>query len=148
MEEKLSSMSHRDWFVKRLAKQLNIDVSVVDEVIKHQFDSIINATQKHKIVEISGWGTLKWSDEAAQKKLDAMDAQIRTIRNKIASSDSDTKIQKWNDVIDEMLLKRKILINRINELNADLRRLEKQSVSRRKTKGTDRSGGSTENSNL
>ena len=141
-------MSHRDWFVKRLAKQLNIDVSVVDEVIKHQFDSIINATQKHKIVEISGWGTLKWSDEAAQKKLDAMDAQIRTIRNKIASSDSDTKIQKWNDVIDEMLLKRKILINRINELNADLRRLEKQSVSRRKTKGTDRSGGSTENSNL
>lgn len=148
MEEKLSSMSHRDWFVKRLAKQLNIDVSVVDEVIKHQFDSIINATQKHKIVEISGWGTLKWSDEAAQKKLDAMDAQIRTIRNKIASSDSETKIQKWNDVIDEMLLKRKILINRINELNADLRRLEKQSVSRRKTKGTDRSGGSTENSNL
>lgn len=141
-------MSHRDWFVKRLAKQLNIDVSVVDEVIKHQFDSIINATQKHKIVEISGWGTLKWSDEAAQKKLDAMDAQIRTIRNKIASSDSDTKIQKWNDVIDEMLLKRKILINRINELNADLRRLEKQSVSRRKIKGTDRSGGSTENSNL
>jgi hypothetical protein len=36
-----------------------------------------------------------------------------------------------------MLLKRKILINRINELNADLRGLEKQSVSRRKTKGTD-----------
>lgn len=148
MEEKLSSMSHRDWFVKRLAKQLNIDVSVVDEVIKHQFDSVINATQRHKIVEISGWGTLKWNDEAAQKKLDTMDAQIRAIRNKIATSDSQTKVQKWNDVIDEMLLKRKILINRINELNADLRRLEKQSVSRRKTKGADRSSGSGENSNM
>jgi dynactin complex subunit len=99
-------------------------------------------------VEISGWGTLRWNDEAAQKKLDTMDAQIRAIRNKIATSDSEAKIQKWNDVIDEMLLKRKILINRINELNADLRRLEKQSVSRRKTKGADRSSGSGENSNL
>jgi dynactin complex subunit len=99
-------------------------------------------------VEISGWGTLRWSDEAAQKKLDTMDAQIRAIRNKIADSQSDIKSQKWNDVIDEMLLKRKILINRINELNADLRRLEKQSVSRRKTKGTDRSGVNGENGNM
>lgn len=141
-------MSHRDWFVKRLAKQLNIDISIVDEVVKHQFDSVINATQKHKVVEISGWGTLRWNNEAAQKKLDTMDAQIRALRNKIVSTDSETKIQKWNDVIDEMLLKRKILINRINELNADLRGLEKQSVSRRKTKGTDRSSVSTENGNM
>lgn len=137
MEEKLSSMSHRDWFVKRLAKQLNMDISIVDEVVKHQFDSVINATHKHKVVEISGWGTLRWNNEAAQKKLDTMDAQIRALRNKIVTTDSEAKVQKWNDVIDEMLLKRKILINRINELNADLRGLEKQSVSRRKTKGTD-----------
>lgn len=148
MEEKLSSMSHRDWFVKRLAKQLNMDISIVDEVVKHQFDSVINATHKHKVVEISGWGTLRWNNEAAQKKLDTMDAQIRALRNKIVTTDSEAKVQKWNDVIDEMLLKRKILINRINELNADLRGLEKQSVSRRKTKGADRSGGSGENSNL
>lgn len=137
MEEKLSSMSHRDWFVKRLAKQLNMDISIVDEVVKHQFDSVINATHKHKVVEISGWGTLRWNNEAAQKKLDTMDAQIRALRNKIVTTDSEAKVQKWNDVIDEMLLKRKILINRINELNADLRGLEKQSVSRRKTKRTD-----------
>ena len=137
MKEKPNSMSHRDWFVRKLAESLQVNMNVVDEVVKHQFDSVINATQKHKIVEISGWGTLRWSDEAAQKKLDTMDAQIRAIRNKIASSDSETKVQKWNDVIDEMLLKRKILINRINELNADLRGLEKQAAPRGKTKGTD-----------
>jgi len=137
MEGKLSSMSHRDWFVKRLAKQLNIDISIVDEVVKHQFESVVNATQKNKSVEISALGTLKWNDKAAQKKLDVMDGQIRTLRNKIVTTDSDAKVQKWNDVIDEMLLKRKILINRINELNADLRRLEKPPVSRKKNKGTD-----------
>lgn len=130
-------MSHRDWFVKQLAKKLDINSDVVDEVIKHQFESVVSATQKNKSVEISGWGTLKWNDKAAQRRLDSMDGQIRAIRNKIASSESDVKIQKWNDDIDEMLLKRKILINRINELNSDLRRLEKQAASRRKTKGTD-----------
>ena len=130
-------MSHRDWFVKQLAKKLNINIDIIDEVVKHQFESVVSATQKNKSVEISGWGTLKWNDKAAQRKLDSMDAQIRAIRNKIASSESDVKKQKWDDVIDEMLLKRKILINRINELNSDLRRLEKQAASRRKTKGTD-----------
>ena len=130
-------MSHRDWFVKQLAKKLDINSDVVDEVVKHQFESVVSATQKNKSVEISGWGTLKWNDKAAQRRLDSMDAQIRNIRNKIASSESDVKIQKWNDDIDEVLLKRKILINRINELNSDLRRLEKQAASRRKPKGTD-----------
>ena len=137
MEQKPNSMSHRDWFVKQLAKSLNINIDIIDEVIKHQFESVVSATQKNKSVEISGWGTLKWNDKAAQRRLDSMDGQIRAIRNKIASSESDVKIQKWNDDIDEILLKRKILINRINELNSDLRRLEKQAASRRKTKGTD-----------
>jgi len=137
MEQKPNSMSHRDWFVKQLAKKLDINFDIIDEVIKHQFESVVSATQRNKSVEISGLGTLKWNDKAAQRKLDSMDRQIRAIRNKIASSESDVKIQKWNDDIDEVLLKRKILINRINELNSDLRRLEKQAASRRKPKGTD-----------
>lgn len=137
MEEKPESMSHKDWFVRKLAKSLNVNNSVVDQVVRHQFDSVMSALQKNKSVEISGFGTLNWSDKASQKRLDDMDKQIRAIRNKMMVSDSELKVQKWNDVIDEMLLKRKVLINKINDLNTDLRRLEKQTVSRRKTKGTD-----------
>lgn len=137
MEEKPNSMSHRDWFVRKLSKSLGISYSVVDVVIRHQFESVVSALQKNKSVEISGFGTLNWSDKASQKRLDDMDKQIRAIRNKIASSDSEIKVQKWNDTIDEMLLKRKILINKINDLNTDLRGLEEQPVSRRKAKGTD-----------
>ena len=130
-------MSHRDWFVKQLANSLNMDVNIVDQVIKHQFDSTLAALQKNKTVEISGFGTLKWNDRAAQKKLDVLDSKIRILRDRISSSDSDVRTEKWNDDIDQMLLKRKILMNKINELNADLRRLEKQAASRRKSKGTD-----------
>jgi len=137
MKEKPNSMSHRDWFVRRLAESLEMDVRIVDQIIRHQFDSVLAALQKNKTVEISGWGTLKWNDRAAQKKLDVLDEKIRSFRDRISSSDSDVKTEKWNDDIDQMLLKRKILMNKINELNTDLRRLEKQSTSRRKTKGTD-----------
>ena len=129
-------MSHRDWFVKKLANSLNMDVKIVDQVIKHQFDSTLAALQKNKTVEISGFGTLKWNDKAAQKKLDAMDAKIMSLRDMISSSDSDVRTEKWDEDIDYMLLKRKILMNKINELNTDLRRLEKQAASRRKPKGT------------
>jgi len=137
MKEKPNSMSHRDWFVRKLAESLQMDVNIVDQIIRHQFDSTLAALQKNKTVEISGFGTLKWNDRAAQKKLDVLDEKIRSFRDRISSSDSDVKTEKWNDDIDQMLLKRKILMNKINELNTDLRRLEKQSASRRKTKGTD-----------
>jgi nucleoid DNA-binding protein len=137
MKEKPNSMSHRDWFVRRLAESLEMDVKIVDQVIKHQFDSTLAALQKNKTVEISGWGTLKWNDRAAQKKLDVLDEKIRSFRDRISSSDSDVKTEKWNDDIDYMLLRRKVLMNKINELNTDLRRLEKQTASRRKPKGTD-----------
>jgi nucleoid DNA-binding protein len=137
MKKKPSSMSHRDWFVKQLANSLNMDVKIVDQVIKHQFDTTLAALQKNKTVEISGWGTFKWNDRAAQKRLDVLDEKIRSLRDMISNSDSDVKTEKWNDDIDYMLLRRKILMNKINELNTDLRGLEKQSASRRKTKGTD-----------
>ncbi len=136
MKEKPNSMSHRDWFVRKLAESLEMDVKIVDQIIRHQFDSTLAALQKNKTVEISGFGTLKWNDKAAQKKLDAMDAKIMSLRDMISSSDSDVKTEKWNDDIDYMLLRRKILMNKINELNTDLRRLEKQAASRRKPKGT------------
>ena len=136
MKEKPSSMSHRDWFVRKLAESLEMDVKIVDQVIRHQFDSTLAALQKNKTVEISGFGTLKWNDRAAQKKLDVLDEKIRSFRDRISNSDSDVRTEKWNDDIDQMLLKRKILMNKINELNTDLRRLEKQAASRRKPKGT------------
>ena len=136
MKEKPNSMSHRDWFVRKLAESLQMDVNIVDQIIRHQFDSTLAALQKNKTVEISGFGTLKWNDRAAQKKLDVLDEKIRSFRDRISNSDSDVRTEKWNDDIDQMLLKRKILMNKINELNTDLRRLEKQAASRRKPKGT------------
>lgn len=127
-------MSLRDWLVKQVSKSRNMDEGLVDRIIKHQFDGVVSAMQKNKSVEISGFGVFKWKDVAAQRKLDSFDNQIRCIRAKVLLSDNENQIQKWNDIIDDILLKRQVLINRINEINSNLRRVEKPSTSRKKAK--------------
>lgn len=132
MEEKLSSMSHKDWFIKKVANSLEVNEDIVEKVIKHQFDSVVNATQRNKRVEISGIGILIWKDSTAQRKLNIMDKYVRKIREKISNIDDDDMINKYTSKIDEVLLKRQVLINRINELHSDIRRLEKQAASRKR----------------
>ena len=134
MKERPHSVSHRDWFVRNLAESLKIDQGVVDKVIKHQFDSVILATHNNKSVEISGFGKFIWNHKRALSKLDTMDKQIRAFRNKISNSTSELKISKWNDIIDEMLLKRQMLINRINEIDGNLRGLEESPAPEKRIK--------------
>jgi hypothetical protein len=140
MQEKLSSESHKDWFVKKVSKSLDVSEQIVEKIIRNQFEGAISAMQKNKRIEISGIGVFIWNDKSAQRKLDSFDNQVRSFRNKILKCEDDKKIQHYTDVIDDILLKRQVLINRINELHSDLRRLEKQSNSRKRSKGSDNQG--------
>lgn len=131
-DEKPSWMTHKDWFVKKLSRSLNMNESLVDRVIKHQFESVVNATRTMESVEISGMGKFMFRRKTAQKKVDKLDRQIMAFRNRIANSDSETLIERWNDAIDSMLINRQILINRLNnELDADLRGVEEPPASER-----------------
>jgi nucleoid DNA-binding protein len=138
-EEKPSWMTHKDWFVKKLSRFINMNESLVDRVIKHQFESIVNASRTMESVEISGMGKFIFRRKGAQKKLDKLDRQIRVFRNRIANSESETLKQRWNEDIDSMLLSRQVLINRLsNETNADLRRMEESPASKRVIEGKDK----------
>lgn len=146
-ESKPSSVLHMDWFVKKTANDLKMNEEIVHKVVRHQFESAVAATQKNKRIEVSGIGVFIWKDPAAQRKITTYDKWVMKARNKIAELhremeqkgvDHTKNITKYTDGIDEMLLKRHVLMNRINELNSDLRGLEKQSVSKRGIKEADR----------
>jgi nucleoid DNA-binding protein len=137
-EEKPLWMTHKDWFVKKLSRSLNMNESLVDRVIKHQFESVVNATRTMESVEMSGMGKFMFRRRTAQKKVDKLDRQIMAFRNRIANSESEALTQRWNDAIDSMLIMRQVLINRLNnEFDADLRRVEKPSASERVSEGED-----------
>lgn len=140
MSEKPNWMSDRDWFVKKLSQSNSLDEEIVSKVIRHQFESVVQATQRVKRVEISGIGTLIWNDGSAQKKLDRMNAQIGAFRDKIAANPDGADAQRWSDIIDSMLVKRQMLINRINELETNLRRLEEQPGAKKGVKESDKQG--------
>lgn len=130
--EKPVSMSHKDWFVKQLSKKHNIDETILHKIINHQYESVIQATHKNKTIELTGFGSIRWNDKRAQRKLDSMDEMIRVYREKIADGHPDSKM--FNGIIDDILMKRQTLINRINELNSDLRGMEKPSAPRGRPK--------------
>lgn len=118
------SMSHRDWFVRKLSKDLSLSDSIVDAVVKHQFESVVNATHKHSTVEISGFGVLGWNESMALKRLENANRSIEKYRNKILETDDEFEIARCTRVIDDLLVKRKVLMNRIYEFNPDLRGVE------------------------
>ena len=126
MDNKPMSMSHRDWFVRQLSKTLSISESVVDAVVKHQFESVVNATHKHSTVEISGFGVIGWNEGLALRRLENANKFIEKYRNKILETDDELEIARCTKVIDDALVKRKVLMNRIYEFNPDLRGVEEQ----------------------
>lgn len=136
MKDKPTWMSDKDWMVKKLSVEMKLSEALVERVIKHQADSIISAMQTNNSVEMSGFGKFVFNSNKAQRKLNRMDGQIMFFRKSISESENEKKIEEWNNTIDEMLIRRKILMNRLNnELDADLRRLEKQPSSKKGTKG-------------
>ena len=152
MKEKPNSMVHKEWFVKKLSLEMNKDEALVANVIKHQFDSVVAACNKKNSVEISGFGKLIWNTNVARRKLDVMDNQIRNFRNKISDLGDDQKEEElkheWTTVIDEILIKRQMLINRINEYNANLRGVEKQAAPKKRVRGIDFTDGGIKNEDL
>lgn len=136
MKDKPTWMSDKDWMVKKLSVEMKLSEALVERVIKHQADSIISAMQTNNSVEMSGFGKFIFNSNKAQRKLNRMDGQIMFFRKSISESDNEKKIEEWNNTIDEMLIRRKILMKRLNnELDADFRRLEKQPSSKKGTKG-------------
>jgi len=142
------SMSHRDWFVKQLSKSLDVEHSIVDRVIRHQFDSVVQAVQKNKSVEISGFGLIVWNEKRALKKVESMNTSIDKFKDLLSDADNDSDVNKFTEIIDDMLIRRKVLINRIYELNPNLRGVEEQVTSTRKVKRTDFTSGKREDGDL
>jgi len=53
---KLTTMSVKEWIIKRMAISLVVSEKTIDQVITHQFDSANDALNVHNSLEISGFG--------------------------------------------------------------------------------------------
>ena len=66
--EKPSTMTVKEWIIKRMSINIVVSEKVIDQVITHQFDSANDALNTNDSVEISGFGKFLFNTKKADTK--------------------------------------------------------------------------------
>ena len=68
IKDKPSSMSVREWIIKKIAQEIIIPEKTIRRVITHEFDSGLEALEKFNSVEISGFGKFFYNEKKAKRE--------------------------------------------------------------------------------
>ena len=75
--DKPTSMSVKDFLIRKLAVQLMVSERVIEAVVNHQFQSANEAMQRNDSVELSGFEKMLFNKKKALKKMEKMQSKIR-----------------------------------------------------------------------
>jgi len=64
---KPTTMSVKEWIIKRMAISLVVSEKIIDSIITHQFDSANDALNLNDSIEISGFGKFYFNTKKAEK---------------------------------------------------------------------------------
>jgi hypothetical protein len=89
---KPSTMSVKEWIIKKMAINMVISEKIIDAVVTHQFDSANDALNIHKSVEISGFGKFFFNGKKAYTQYNKLLAIKRAYETALADENiTDTK---------------------------------------------------------
>ena len=66
--EKPSTMSVKEWIIKKMSINMVISEKTIDQVVNHQFDSANDALNTNDTIEISGFGKFMFNTKKANTK--------------------------------------------------------------------------------
>lgn len=115
IKDKPSSMSVREWITKKIATEIMIPENVIRQVIAHQFDSGLEALEKHNSIEISGFGKLFYNTKKAaleKQKLLFYKASYEAALNDSATTEKERrtlerKLDSAQNAINQLVKKEK-----------------------------------------
>ena len=89
--EKPSTMSVKEWIIKKMSINMVISEKTIDQVINHQFDSANDALNTNDTVEISGFGKFLFNKKkhSTQLRLNTALTDIKTLKPKMNESKTD-----------------------------------------------------------
>ena len=85
---KPSTMSVKEWIIKRMSLMLVTSEKVIDNVITHQFDSANDALNTNDSIEISGFGKFLFNT----KKADALYGKLHEMKQAYENTLADESI--------------------------------------------------------
>jgi len=121
MNNKPSTMSVKEWIIKKMAINMVVSEKIIDSVVTHQFDSANDALNIHKTVEISGFGKFYFNNKKAFKQLERWD-KIKGAYEKILANENTTLEKRSNTEVrlKNLLISIKTLKPKVNEIDTNI----------------------------
>lgn len=110
-KEKPISMSLKDWLIRNVAEQLEIDEDICDKVVNWSYKQARDAAREHNVIELSGFGKLMVTPGKMKRKISKISNRVATLKEKVLE-DPDMKplliateeyLNKLNSRYDEMV---------------------------------------------
>ena len=126
--EKPSTMTVKEWIIKRMSINMVISEKVIDQVVNHQFDSANDALNTNDTIEISGFGKFLFNKKRALTKYTKLLQMKKAYENTLADPNiTDKKKHSTQLRLETALTDIKILKPKMHEPETDIRGMEESS---------------------
>lgn len=118
---KPTTMSVKEWIIKRMSINMVVSEKIIDQIITHQFDSATEALNSNDSIEISGFGKFYFNTKKADKLYNKLLQMKQAYENILADpSTTDKKRHSTELRMITVLSDIKILKPKINEPRTDI----------------------------
>lgn len=119
--EKPSTMTVKEWIIKKMSINMVISEKIIDSVVTHQFDSANDALNTNDSLEISGFGKFLFNVKKANTHYNKL-LQVKQAYENILADDSITDKKRHSTEIRmaKLLTDIKILKPKIHEPRTDI----------------------------
>ena len=119
--DKPTSMSVKEWIIKKMSISMVISEKVIDAIVTHQFDSANDALNANESVEISGFGKFLFNAKKAHTHYNKLLQMKQAYENTLADTSITEKKRHSTQLrLNTVLTDIKILKPKINEPKSDI----------------------------
>lgn len=69
MMDKPVTLSVKNFLIRKLSSDMIVPEKVIEEIVNHQFVTIVEATKVHHTIEMSGFGKFLFNHKKAQRRM-------------------------------------------------------------------------------
>lgn len=137
------------WLIRNMSVKMQVQESVIETVVNHQFESAYAALEKCSSLEFSGFGKFFFNRPKAEKKLITLNIRLKECQE-ILDDPQTSDIKRKNTLLKKEATEKTYIYlnNRLHGPVQDLRRMEEQAVPSGISEGTNYPGEQPENENM
>ena len=89
--DKPTTMSVKDFLIRKLAVKLMVGEKTIEAVVNHQFSSANEALEENNSIEVSGFGKFYFNRNKALKKIETLKIMLDALNKKLETEEIERK---------------------------------------------------------